>query len=402
MNRREHTGFVGQMVAAFTRRRQMLLAIALQSATLHLSARRAQATESIVFSMKDQHGHGHDLPHRPAEGKGHDRHRHGEAHADSDSHGNAHADSRSHDHGSGSSRGPMAFSLALTVGFALVEAFAGWWSGSLALLSDAGHMLTDGLALGLALFAQSVARKPPSERNTYGYSRAEVLGAFVNAVFMVLVIALIAIEAIQRLFHPTPVAGLTVMWVAAAGLVVNLIVARILHGSHDHDLNSRAAYLHVLGDALGSVAALVAGAIVWKTGWVAADPLLSLFVVALMMVSTWRLLRESTNVLMQGVPVHLSYPGIGQALAEIQGIRNVHDLHVWHLSSKRIALSAHVMIDDPARWPAIMAVVRRVLLERFAIDHVTLQPGWTDARANVDGPAARRVITVAALETKGP
>ena len=294
----------------------------------------------------------------------------------------------------------MAFSLVLTVGFAFVEAFAGWWSGSLALLSDAGHMLTDGLALGLALFAQSVARKPPSERNTYGYSRAEVLGAFVNAVFMVLVIALIAIEAVQRLFHPAPVAGVTVMVVAAVGLVVNLIVARILHGSHDQDLNRRAAYLHVLGDALGSVAALLAGAIVWKTGWVAADPLLSLFVVALLLVSTWRLLRESINVLMQGVPAHLSYPGIGQALAAIPGIRNVHDLHVWHLSSERVALSAHVMIDDPARWPAILASVRRVLLERFAIDHVTLQPGWTDPRSNIDGRTTHRVIPVAAVEPK--
>lgn len=334
--------------------------------------------------MTDRHEHGHH-PHGPAHG--HD-------------HNHNHVDARSRGHGSGSSRGPMAFSLALTVAFALVEAFAGWQSGSLALLSDAGHMLTDGLALGLALFAQSVAQKPPSERNTFGYSRAEVLGAFVNAVFMVLVIALIAIEAVQRLFHPGPVAGVTVMVVAAIGLVINLIVARILHGSHDHDLNRRAAYLHVLGDALGSVAALLAGAIVWKTGWVAADPLLSLFVVALMVFSTWRLLRESVNVLMQGVPAHLSYPGIGQALAAIPGIRNVHDLHVWHLSGERVALSAHVMIDDPARWPAILASVCRVLLERFAIDHVTLQPGWTDLRPNVDGPTPHRVIPVAAIERK--
>ena len=347
--------------------------------------------------MTDRHEHGHDHPRRHAQETGHP-HRDPPAERFVDAH--LHAHGHSHGHGSGSSRGPMAFSLALTVGFAFVEGFAGWWSGSLALLSDAGHMLTDGMALGLALFAQSVARKPPSERNTYGYSRAEVLGAFVNAVLMVLVIALIAIEAVQRLLHPAPVAGVTVMAVAAVGLVINLIVARILHGSHDHDLNSRAAYLHVLGDALGSVAALLAGAIIWKTGWLAADPLLSLFVVALLLASTWRLLRESVNVLMQGVPAHLSYPGIGQALAEIPGIRNVHDLHVWHLSVERVALSAHVMIDDPAGWPVILASVRRVLRERFAIDHVTLQPGWTKPLAKADGPTTHRVIPVAALERR--
>ena len=289
----------------------------------------------------------------------------------------------------------MAWGLALTVVFALVEAVAGWWSGSLALLSDAGHMFTDALALGLALFAQTVARRPPSEHHTFGYARAEVLGAFANAVFMLVVVALIAIEAIHRLLNPAPVAGGIVMAVAAGGLAINLVVARILHAHDAHDLNTRAAYLHVLGDALGSVAALVAGAIVWSTGWWAADPLLSLFVVVLMLFSTWRLLRQSINVLMEGVPAHLSYPGIGQALASIPGVRNVHDLHVWHMSAERVALSAHVMIDDPARWPAILASVQRVLRERFAIEHVTLQPGWRDPR---DRSGPHRVIPVAALE----
>jgi cobalt-zinc-cadmium efflux system protein len=292
----------------------------------------------------------------------------------------------------------MVWGLALTLSFALVEAVAGWWSGSLALLSDSGHMVTDGLALGLALFAQTVARSPPSERNTFGYARAEVLGAFVNAVFMLVVVVLIAIEAVHRLLDPQPVAGVVVMIVAAVGLAINLVVARLLHGHHEHDLNTRAAYLHVLGDALGSVAALVAGAIVWQTGWVAADPLLSLFVVALMLYSTTRLLRQSIHVLMEGVPAHLSYPGIGQALAGIPGVRNVHDLHVWHMSAERVALSAHVMIDNPAQWPAVLAAVRRVLRERFAIEHVTLQPGWDDGREPGSSPTAHRVIPVAAVE----
>lgn len=290
----------------------------------------------------------------------------------------------------------MTWALVLTVLFALIEAVGGWWSGSLALLSDAGHMLTDGLAIGLALFAQIVARRPPSDRNTFGYARAEVLGAFVNAVFMLLVVALIAIEAIQRLLHPAPVSGGTVMVIAAIGLAINLVVARILHGHDEHDLNTRAAYLHVLGDLLGSVAALLAGAIVWQTGWLAADPLLSLFVAALMLFSTWRLLRQSANVLMEGVPSHLSYPGIGQALVAIPGVLNVHDLHVWHMSAKRVSLSAHVMIDDPARWPAILAAGHRVLRERFRIEHVTLQPGWLEPAVTTE----HRVIPVAALERR--
>jgi cobalt-zinc-cadmium efflux system protein len=231
----------------------------------------------------------------------------------------------------------MLSALALTAAFALVEAAGGWWAGSLALLSDAGHMVADAMALGLALFAQTVARRPPSERNSFGYARAEVMGAFVNAVFMLLVVALIAIEAVQRLLHPAPVAGAAVMAIAAAGLAVNLVCARLLHGHHDN-LNSRAAYLHVLSDALGSVAALAAGAIIWLTGWYPADPLLSFAVSGLMLFSTWRLLRQSTNVLMEGVPPHLSYQEIGRALAAVPHVMSVHDLHVWHMSSERIAL----------------------------------------------------------------
>ncbi|MBK9605370.1 MAG: cation transporter [Betaproteobacteria bacterium] len=287
-------------------------------------------------------------------------------------------------------RRAMTWALILTAGFALVEAAGGWWSGSLALLSDAGHMITDALALGLALFAQTVALRPPSERNSFGYARAEVLGAFVNAVFMLLVVALIVIEAVQRLLHPAPVAGGMVMGIAAAGLAVNLVVAWLLRQHHDN-LNSRAAYLHVLGDMLGSVAALAAGAIIWWTGWLPADPLLSLVVSALILTSTWNLLKQSVNVLMEGVPVHLSFPGIGQALAGIPGVENVHDLHVWHMSAERVALSAHVLIDDPAHWPAVLAAGKKVLREQFAIEHVTLQPGWLEP----GGKPAGRVIRLA-------
>jgi cobalt-zinc-cadmium efflux system protein len=332
----------------------------------------------VSFRMTNLHRHhGHDS---------HDEHLHRSAS------GRAHLH---HQPAGEDVRRAMTWALGLTAAFALVEAAGGWWSGSLALLSDAGHMITDAAALGLALFAQTVARRPPSARNSFGYARAEVLGAFVNAVFMLLVVALIVIEAVQRLLHPAPVAGGAVMAIAAIGLTVNLAVAWMLHNHHD-SMNSRAAYLHVLSDALGSVAALLAGAIIWGTGWLAADPLLSCVVSVLMLASTWRLLRQSVNVLMEGVPPHLSYPDIGQALAGIPGVENVHDLHVWHMSAERVALSAHVLIDDPAHWPAVLSAGKKVLREQFAIEHVTLQPGWLDAGAK----PVRGVIRVAALERK--
>ena len=316
----------------------------------------------------------------------HDHHGHGHAH------GHAHGDPAQGGRAGDGVRRVMIAALALTVGFAFVEAIGGWWSGSLALLSDAGHMLTDGLALGLALFARIIAQRPPSARNSFGYARAEVIGAFANAVFMLVVVALIAIEAVQRLLTPAPVAGAAVMAIAAAGLAINLLCARLLHGHHDN-INTRAAYLHVLADALGSVAALAAGAIVWLTGWLAADPLLSFVVSALMLHSTWRLLRQSTNVLMEGVPPHLSYDDIGHALATVPHVVSVHDLHVWHMSAERIALSAHVLIDDPREWLGVLAAGRKVLAERFAIEHVTLQPDWS-ARPAPSG----KVIRVASIE----
>jgi cobalt-zinc-cadmium efflux system protein len=256
-------------------------------------------------------------------------------------------------------------------------------------------MVTDAAAMGLAVFAQIIARRPPSARNSFGYARAEVMGAFLNAMFMLLVVALIGYEAVQRLLSPAPVAGGVVMGIAAVGLVVNLVCARLLHAHHGN-LNSRAAYLHVLADALGSVAALLAGAIVWATGWLPADPLLSIVVSALMLFSTWQLLRQSTNVLMEGVPPHLSYEDVGKALAGIPHVRSVHDLHVWHMSAARIALSAHVLIDNLSDWPVVLDEARKVLRQRFDIDHVTLQP---DSPGTIASPR-HRTIRVAEVRSK--
>lgn len=286
-----------------------------------------------------------------------------------------------------STRRALTRALLLTGAFAVVEAVGGWLAGSLALLSDAGHMFTDTAALALALLAQWIARRPPSRRASYGYARAEVLAAFVNALALLALVVFIAIEAVRRLLAPQPVAGGAVLAIAFTGLIVNLASAWILTRA-GASLNARSALLHVLSDALGSVAAIVAGAVIVFTAWTPIDPILSLAVSLLILRSTWQLLAQSTGVLMEGVPAHLSYDEIGRALARVPGVAAVHDLHVWHMTSDRAALSAHVLIREPAEWPQTLAAAQRLLAERFGIDHVTLQPDW---RAPTPG---KRVIPV--------
>jgi len=267
----------------------------------------------------------------------------------------------------------LAWALAITLGFALVEAVAGWWSGSLALLSDAGHMVTDSASLGLAALAAWLARKPPSSRHSYGFGRAEIVAALVNAVFMLAVIATITVVAIQRLQVPQPVASKSVIVVALLGLVANILVACML-ARGERTMNTRGALLHVMGDLLGSIAALLSGIVVWGTGWLPIDPLLSLAICALILVSSLRLLREALHALMEGVPLHLSLNEIGTAMAGVGGVRSVHDLHIWTLSSDRTALSAHLVIDDLTQWERVLHDVSTMLTERFEIEHVTLQP----------------------------
>ena len=199
----------------------------------------------------------------------------------------------------------LAWALAITLGFALLEAVAGWWSGSLALLSDAGHMVTDSASLGLAALAAWLGRKPPSSRHSYGFGRAEIVAALANAVFMLAVIATITVVAIQRLQAPQPVAGESVIVVAMLGLLANILVAWLL-ARGERTMNTRGALLHVMGDLLGSIAALLSGIVVWTTGWLPIDPLLSLAICALILISSVRLLREALRALMEGVPLHLS------------------------------------------------------------------------------------------------
>ena len=267
----------------------------------------------------------------------------------------------------------LAIALAITFSFAIVEAIAGYLAGSLALLSDAAHMVTDAAALGLALFAQIVSRRPPSARHSFGFGRAEALAAFVNAIAMLLLVAWIVGEAITRFYTPHVVDGLMVAIVAAIGLVMNVIVATIL--SRDKkSVNTRAALVHVMGDLLGSIAALVSGIVIYFSGWMEIDAWLSILVALLILKSTFAILKESYHFLMEGVPPSIDYIAVGKDLNAIKGVRAVHDLHVWEMSPNQPALIGHIEVDSLRQWPTLMRRINAMLLERHGIDHVTLQP----------------------------
>lgn len=279
-------------------------------------------------------------------------------------------DHHSHDHSAGRA---LSTAVWITLGFAVVEAVAGWWAGSLALIGDAGHMVTDSGGLVLAWAAARLARRPADHNHSWGHGRAEVVAALLSALLMMLIVAGIVYSAIDRLRHPVEVVGGAVIGVAVIGLLVNVMVLRTL--SHGHqNLNTRGAILHVMGDLLGSVAAVLAGAVIWLTGWTPIDPLLSLLICALIVVASLRLLGDALHVVMEGVPKHLDLATIGRAMAQTRGVMGVHDLHIWQVNSERIALSAHVVLRDLRSWPAILDALRHRLDHDFGVEHVTLQP----------------------------
>jgi cobalt-zinc-cadmium efflux system protein len=290
------------------------------------------------------------------------------------------------DHGDTPGRA-LVLVVALTLGYALVEAVAGWASGSLALWSDAGHMVTDGASLALAAAAAWLARRPPSRHHSYGLGRAEALAALFNTLLMVGVVAAIAAASVGRFLAPAPVRGDLVTWIALIGLGVNLGAAWLLMGGRSN-INVRGALLHVLGDLLGSVAALVSGVVILYTGWTPVDPLLSLVIAGLILVSSLRLLRDALNALLDGVPRDLDLAEVGTAMAGVEGVRSVHDLHIWSLSGDTRALSAHVVLRQMGDWNGVLERLLAVLGERFRIDHVTLQPEVQETRVSFD-PHAR-------------
>jgi len=281
----------------------------------------------------------------------------------------------------GSSR-RLAVVLALTAAYALAEVAGGVLSGSLALLADAGHMVTDVMALALALFAAWSARRPPDPARTYGYQRAEILAALVNGVVLILIAVMIFVEAWKRLAHPPEVEAGLMGGVAAGGLLVNIVAAWILHG--DHGMNQRAAFLHVLGDLLGSVGALTAAVLIWAFDWTWADPAASALIGAFIVAGAVRLVLEALNVLMEGAPSHLDTRDIEGCLGRLAGVAGVHDLHVWTLGGRTPLLTAHLVLDHSRPAGVVLRQATELLRRDYGIEHSTLQLEPADFNIVVD------------------
>lgn len=270
-------------------------------------------------------------------------------------------------------RRALRWALGLTALFCVVEFVGGWLSNSLALLSDAVHMLTDVASLTLGLFALWVAHRPPSANKTFGYHRAEILAALANGVALCLAVVFIVREAIDRLGteHRVDTTGMLV--IAGIGVAVNLLCARLLAPRAGSSLNVRAAFLHVVADLLGSLGTIVAAVVIVCTGWFAADAVAGIVIAALVLVSAWRLVRESLDILMEAVPSHIDLDRLRGEMEQVAGTCRVHDLHVWTLTTGQYALAAHAVIDASADGDAILEEMRALLARRFAIQHVTIQ-----------------------------
>jgi cobalt-zinc-cadmium efflux system protein len=272
-----------------------------------------------------------------------------------------------------SGRKKLATIMGITFAFALVELVGGWMSGSLALISDAFHMLTDSSSLLLALIMAILAQKPADDRYSYGHGRWEIIGALLNGLFMVAVIVFLVFEGIERIIHPRPVESTTIIWIATVGLMINIFAAWLLH-SHSHSLNTRGAFLHILGDMLGSVAAIAAGVIIYFTGMTIFDPIISIVVAAILIMPTYNLLKQTSRIILEGVPEHIDYIEVGKSFHAIPNVVAIHDLHIWSMTSEHTSLSAHVEISNMLQWEQVLADIQLMLSERFQINHITLQP----------------------------
>ena len=277
-----------------------------------------------------------------------------------------------HDHRSASRRA-LGIVLALTIGVTVVEVVGGFLTGSLALLADAGHMLSDTFAIGLALFALTLAGRPTTSRRSFGFQRAEILAAFVNGLTLVLVSGWIVWEAIQRFRDPPEILGGWMLAVALVGLAVNAVSASILLRSGRTSLNVEAALRHVVADLLGSAGVIVAAVIILLTGWTVVDPLVSLAIAVLIVASAWGVLRDSTAILMEETPSGIDADAVARAIVEVPGVTSVHDLHVWRITSGFDALSAHVLVGRGEDCHALRRQIEGVLAAQFGITHTTLQ-----------------------------
>jgi len=296
-----------------------------------------------------QHGHTHDHAHEPA----------------------AHDGGHHHHHADASTR-RLALALGVTGLLLVAEVVGGILANSVALLADAGHMLTDAGALALSLFVAWFARRPATPQRTYGYLRWEILAAFINGATLLLLSAWILVEAVQRIGSPEPVGGALMLGVAVAGLLANGLSAWLLHGHHEGSLNMRGAYLHVLSDLLGSVAVILAAIAVQWFGWTLADPLASIAVTLLIIRGAWRLVREAVEVLLEHTPAHIDAEALREAMLAVRGVGAVHDLHVWTLTSGVVAMSAHAIAPTVQEHPRVLADLHAAAA-RFGILHTTIQ-----------------------------
>lgn len=285
--------------------------------------------------------------------------------------GHHHHHGHSHGDGAETSRRRLTLTLVLVTTYMVAEVAGGYLANSLALLADAGHMFSDAAALALALFAIWFARRPATSRHTYGYYRAEILAALVNAGSLIAIALFIFVEAVGRFLDPQQVEGGIMMAVSAGGLLVNLASLWMLHGGRDDSLNLRGAWLHVMSDTLGSVQAIAAGAGILLFGWWWADPLASVLIGVLIVYSSWNLMRESVAVLMEGAPPNLDVDEVRSRLMRVPGVQAVRDLHVWTITSGLVALSAHVVAERPSS--DVLHDLRHELQDRFGIHHTTIQ-----------------------------
>ena len=272
------------------------------------------------------------------------------------------------DHGAGR----LKWTLALVAVYFLAELVGGWWTGSLALLADAGHMFSDMAALGISLFAARISDRLPSGQRTFGYHRAEILAALGNGALLLVVAGGIMHEAWERFFAPRTILAGPMLGIALGGLAINLVSLSVLHGGRGHNLNLKAAWLHVLGDTLGSVGVIVAGLLVWARDWLWADPLASVIVCLLILYSAWHLMRDAVDVLMEHAPSDVDVAAVRDVLLAQEVIRDVHCLHIWTIASGLRSLSAHLVLK---RSPAAgdLEQFHQILRERFAVEHITLQ-----------------------------
>lgn len=303
--------------------------------------------------MSDRHDHDHE------DGHGHSH----EAHGHSCSHGHAH----------GSPRKAITAAFFITAGFMVVEAAGGLLTGSMALLSDSMHMLTDAAALGMSFFASRLASLKPDSSRTYGYRRAEVVAALANAMLLWILSGYMLREVWERFHNPVPVLSGPMLAVAVLGLLANLASAWILHGHSEANINVRGAFLHVVSDLAGSAAAIIAGVIIYFTGWYRADTIVSLLIIALILYSSSRLLGEAFHILMEGTPRGISLKAVEKELRAIDGVSDVHELHIWTLSSGFNAMSAHLVVKDPARQQAALKKATCGVAAGFGIKHTVFQ-----------------------------